>query len=45
VQVLVKAQLTELRIRALDLARRARDRAGDVRERQPPPVVPRDDDA
>jgi hypothetical protein len=45
VQVLVKAQLAELRIRALDLARRARDGPGYVRERQPSPVVPRDDDA
>jgi hypothetical protein len=45
VQVLVKAQVSELRIRALDLARRARHRARDLRERQPAAVVTRDDHA
>jgi hypothetical protein len=45
VQVLVEAQLAELRVRALDLARRARHRARDLRERQPPAVVARDDNA
>jgi hypothetical protein len=45
VQVLVEAQFAELRVRALDLARRTRHRARDLRERQPPAVVARDDDA
>jgi hypothetical protein len=45
VQVLVEAQLAELRVRALDLPRRARHRTGDLCERQPPAVVARDDDA
>jgi hypothetical protein len=45
VQILVEAQLAELRVRALDLTRRARHGAGDVRERQPPAVVARDNDA
>jgi hypothetical protein len=44
-QILVKARLAELRIRALQLARRAGQRAGDARERQPAPVVARDEDA
>jgi hypothetical protein len=44
-QVLVKARLTELRVRALHLARRAGDRAGDRCERQPAAVVARDDHA
>jgi hypothetical protein len=43
VQVLVEAQLAELRVRALDLARRARHGPGDVRERQLLAVVARDD--
>jgi hypothetical protein len=43
-QVLVEAQLAELRIRALNLPRRARDRAGDLGERQLAPVVARDDE-
>jgi hypothetical protein len=45
VQILMEAQLAELRVRALDLARRARHGAGDMRERQPLPVMTRDDDA
>ena len=45
VKVLVKAQLAELRVRALDLARRARHRAGDLCKRQPPAVMARDDNA
>jgi hypothetical protein len=44
-QILVKAQLAELRVRALHLARRARHDVGDLRERQPPAVVARDDHA
>jgi hypothetical protein len=44
-QVLVEAQLAELRVRALDLARRARHRRRDLRERQPAPEVARDDHA
>jgi hypothetical protein len=43
-QVLVEAQLAELRIRALNLPRRARDGAGDLGERQLAPVVARDDE-
>jgi hypothetical protein len=42
VQVLVETELAELRVRTLDLARRARHRAGNVRKRQPLPVVARD---
>jgi hypothetical protein len=45
VQVLVEAQLAELRVRTLDLARRARHRARDLCERQPPAIVARDDHA
>jgi hypothetical protein len=45
VQVLMEAQLAELRVRALDLARRARHRTRDLRERKPLPVMARDDDA
>jgi hypothetical protein len=45
VQLLLKAELAELRKRALHLARRAGHSAGDVRERQPLAVVARDDDA
>jgi hypothetical protein len=45
VQVLVEAQLAELRVRTLDLPRRARHSAGNLRERQPPAVMARDDDA
>jgi hypothetical protein len=41
----VKAQLAELRICALDLARRARHRTRHFGERQLAPVVARDDDA
>jgi hypothetical protein len=44
-QVLVKAQLAELRVSALDLSRRARKRGGDRGERQRLAVVARDDDA
>ncbi|HTB69890.1 MAG TPA: hypothetical protein VK707_02795 [Solirubrobacteraceae bacterium] len=44
-QVLVEAQLAELRVRALHLARRARHGGGDLRERQPPTVVARDANA
>jgi hypothetical protein len=44
-QVLVKAQLAELLIRTLNLARRARDGARDLGERQPAAVVAHDDDA
>ncbi len=43
-QVLVKAQLAELRIDALNLPRRARHSAGDVGERQLATVVARDDE-
>jgi hypothetical protein len=45
VQLLLKAELAELRERALHLARRARHGAGDACERQPLAVVARDDDA
>ncbi len=41
-QVLVEAHLAELRVRALHLARRARHRRRDLRERQPAAVVARD---
>jgi len=44
-QVLVEAQRAELRISALHLAWRARHGDRDLGERQPPPVVARDDDA
>jgi hypothetical protein len=44
-QVLVEAQLAELRVRALDLARRARHRRRHLRERQPAAEVARDDHA
>ncbi|HTA35850.1 MAG TPA: hypothetical protein VK761_03955 [Solirubrobacteraceae bacterium] len=44
-QILVEAQLAELRVGALDLSRRARHRAGDLGERQLASVVARDDDA
>jgi hypothetical protein len=44
-QILVKARVAELGIRALHLARRARNGRGDLRERQPAAVVARDDDA
>jgi hypothetical protein len=44
-QVLVKAPLAELRVRALHLPRRARDGACDLGERQPAAVVARDHDA
>jgi hypothetical protein len=44
-QVLVEAQLAELRVRALHLARRARHRRSHLRERQSAPEVARDDDA
>jgi hypothetical protein len=44
-QILVKARLAELRIRALDLARRARHGRGDRGERQRAAVVARDDHA
>jgi hypothetical protein len=44
-QVLVKAQLAELGIRALHLARRARHGRRHLRERQPAPEVARDDHA
>jgi hypothetical protein len=42
-QVLVEAQLAELRVRALDLAWRARHGRCHLRERQPAPEVARDD--
>jgi hypothetical protein len=44
-QVLVEAQLAELRVRALHLARRARHRRRHLRERQPAAEVARDDNA
>ncbi|HEX4484368.1 MAG TPA: hypothetical protein VH081_11350 [Solirubrobacteraceae bacterium] len=44
-QILVEAQLAELRVDALDLPRRARHGAGDLGERELAPVVARDDDA
>jgi hypothetical protein len=42
-KILVKAHLAELRVGALDLPRRARHRAGDLRERELAPIVARDD--
>jgi hypothetical protein len=44
-QILVKAQLAELRVGSLHLARRAADRARDDRKRQRAAVVARDDHA
>src|SRR3954464_15362400 len=44
-KVLVKAHLSELRIRALQLARLAGERGSDRQEREPAPVVAGDHDA
>jgi hypothetical protein len=44
-QILVKAHLAELRVRALHLTRRARHRRGDRSKRQAAAVVARHDDA
>jgi hypothetical protein len=44
-QILVEARVAELGVCALHLARGARHGRRDLRERQTPPVVARDDDA
>jgi hypothetical protein len=44
-QILGEAEVAELRVRTLHLARRAADGAGDDSERQRAPVVARDDHA